>query len=209
MRVDDRGGGLSRRWRHYYCFGANFNDFSPKFAYFCDLTADWDKMESITQLWFNKHAIIEYMRTKITIIFTYVCHIIYRVMVLYRLSKTCYFDFLSYYITLFGITSSFWYYFHTFSHIASSFWYYFLTFSHITSSFWYYFHTFGHITSPFWCYFHTFSRLPPLLYCWQQQIQNDSTFNSKHSAFRIQSVSLIWKWTPCQNISLCLKFCIL
>ena len=41
--------------------------------------------------------------------------IFYRVMVLYRLSKTCYFDFLSYYLTLFGITSSFLVLHHTFS----------------------------------------------------------------------------------------------
>ena len=50
---------------------------------------------------------------------------------------------------------------------------------------------------------------PPLLYCWQQQTQNDSRLNPKHSTLSLQSASLIWNWTPCQNISLCLKFCIL
>jgi sensor histidine kinase YesM len=86
---------------------------------------------------------------------------------LYRLSKTCYYDFLSYYITLFRITSqffritsSFWYYFHTFSVLLHPFGIIFTLFR-ITSSFWYYFHTFCRITSPFWYYFHTFSRITP------------------------------------------------
>ena len=49
-------------------------------------------------------------------------------MVLYLLSKTCYFDFLSYNLTLFRITShlfritsSFWYHFHSFAVLHHSF----------------------------------------------------------------------------------------
>ena len=73
---------------------------------------------------------------KFTCIFIYEnLDIIYRVMVLYRLSKTCYCDFFvvlhhpfSYYVTLFRITSQFF---------------------RITSSFWYYFHTFSVLHHPF------------------------------------------------------------
>ena len=74
--------------------------------------------------------------------------------------------FLSYYFTLFRITSHlshitspFWYYFHTFCRITSSFWYYFHTFCRITSPLWYYFHTFSRITSPLWYYSHTLSHV--------------------------------------------------
>ena len=74
-----------------------------------------------------------------------VTYIIYRVMVLYRLSKTCYFDFFvvlphpfSYFITHIP------YYFHTFCRIISSFCYYFHSFNRITSHFnSYYFHSLG------------------------------------------------------------------
>ena len=66
--------------------------------------------------------------------------IIYRV--LYRLSKTCDFDFFVILLHLFRITSNL-------SRITSSLWYYFQTFCRITSPFWYYFHPFTRITSPF------------------------------------------------------------
>ena len=92
-----------------------------------------------------------------------VCGIIYRVMVLYRLSKTCYFDFFCRITSPFLVLlHPFWYYITLFPILLHPFGIIFTLFSHITSSFWYYFHTFGHITSPFWCYFRTFSRLPSI-----------------------------------------------
>ena len=78
--------------------------------------------------------------------------------------------FLSYYTTLFRITSPYFVLHHNFSVLPHPFGiiftlfpYYLILlvlFSHFfrkTSPFWYYFHTFRCITSPFWYYFHTFS----------------------------------------------------
>ena len=132
--------------------------------------------------------------------------IIYRVMVSYRLSKTWYLDFFVVLHHLFRITSHFFPYylilmvlFSPFFRISWSFWYYFHTFGRVTTLFCYYKLFYGVLQSPFHCVI-VDSCKPRITLSWIPNIVN-LTYS--------QTSARLMKKTPCQNISLCLKLCIL